>query len=273
MRPLSSLLETYMRIATSIASRRTRSQDFQSSTSLFLRQIRSLRTQTGLESQWRSRISDWIHQNPTGGLPLDQWKKPVDYELRLMDVNLKQILSSVQISIVILVTGFGTPILLTCLEYVPFISGHLSRLKPYLIWPITIGTYQVRPLPYMLGNAPTVGQILYIFMFVALNIILTSVNYQSRQPNAWYSTRWREITAYVMYRTGVLAYFISPLVFLFAGRKNFLFWLTNWLHSTFLLLHRWVARVFAFQALLHSVIAVVFYMSEGTYDAQAGTPY
>ena len=79
-----------------------------------------------------------------------------------------------------LVAGFGTPILLTMLGYAPFISKLLRALNPYLIWPSTIGTYQVRPLPYFLGNAPTIGQSLYVVMFILLNIILTSVNYQSR---------------------------------------------------------------------------------------------
>lgn len=172
-----------------------------------------------------------------------------------------------------LVTGFGTPIVLTMLGYTPFISGLFRKLKPYLVWPSTIGTYQVRPLPYLLGNAPTVGQSLYIIMFVILNIILTAVNYQSRQPIAWYSNRWREIMAYVLYRTGNFAYIISPLIFLFGGRNNILLWLTNWSHSTFLLLHRWIARVFAVQAILHSILAVVLYKNEGSYNEDVSQPY
>src|ERR1700712_2803776 len=143
-----------------------------------------------------------------------------------------------------LVTGFGTPIILTWLGYLPLFSTLFKKLRPYLVWPSLIGTYQVRPLPFLLGNAPPVGQALYIGMFLILNIVLTSVNYQSRQPNAWYANTWREIMAYVMYRTGALAYIIAPLVWLFASRNNFLLWTTNWSHSTFMVLHRWVARIF-----------------------------
>lgn len=172
-----------------------------------------------------------------------------------------------------LVTGFGTPLLFTWLGYVPFISGFLRKLKPYLAWPSTIGTYYVRPLPYLLGNAPTVGQSLSIGMFIILNIILTSANYQSRQPSAWYSSRWREIMAYVLCRSGNFAYIMAPLIFLFGGRNNILLWLTNWSHSTFLVLHRWIARIFAVQALLHSILAVVLYKAEGTYDMEATMPY
>lgn len=172
-----------------------------------------------------------------------------------------------------LVTGFGTPIVLTWLGYLPFFSAAFSKLKPYLVWPSLIGTYHTRPLPYLLGNVPTVGQTLYILMFLILNIILTSVNFQSRQPNAWYSSTWREIIAYVLYRTGAFAYIFAPLIWLFGGRNNILLWATNWSRSTFLVLHRWVARIFTLQVLLHSIIAVILYKAEGTYNDAVKSPY
>lgn len=182
-------------------------------------------------------------------------------------------LTAGQYSIAMLVTGFGLPIVLTMVGYVPFVSGLIRKLKPYLVWPSTIGTYQVRPLPYYLGNAPTVGQTLYVVLFVILNIIFTSVDYHSKQPNAWYSNRWREIMAYVLYRTGNFGYIMAPLIFLFSGRNNILLWLTNWSHATFMVLHRWVARVFCVQVLLHSIIAVVLYKDEKTYSTEVSKPY
>lgn len=148
-----------------------------------------------------------------------------------------------------------------------------KKLKPYLIWPSTIGTYHVRPLPLRLGNAPSIGQSLYIGMFLILNIVLTSVNFQSRQPNAWYSNTWHEIMAYVLYRTGAFAYIMAPLVWLFALRNNLLLWLTSWSHSTFMVLHRWVARIFTLQVVLHSIVSVVLYGVEGTYDTEVKAPY
>jgi hypothetical protein len=172
-----------------------------------------------------------------------------------------------------LVTGFGAPILLTMLAYLPGLSALITKMRPYLIWPSLFGTYHVRSLPYLLGNMPTAGQSLYIVMFVLLNIIFTAVNMESRQPNAWYPTVWREIMSYVLFRTGVYAYIMAPLLFLFAGRNNLLLWLTNWSHSTFLVLHRWIARVFTLQAILHSILAVHVYRLDGTYDMNLAMPY
>ena len=138
-------------------------------------------------------------------------------------------------------------------------SSLLSKIKPYLVYPSMIGTYQVRPLPYLLGNAPTVGQTLYVIMFFVLNLILTAVNYKSKQPHAWYTTQSKEILAYIFYRTGTLAFVLIPLLILFSSRNNILLWITNWSHSTFLLLHRWVARIFALQVLLHTLLALPLY--------------
>lgn len=162
-------------------------------------------------------------------------------------------------SIALLVAGFATPIVLTWLGHVPYISSLIDKIRPYLVYPSTIGTYQIRSLPYLLGNAPTLGQSLYVIMFFILNVVLTAVNYESKQPHAWYATQRKEITAYIFYRTGVLAFVSAPLVILFSSRNNILLWMTNWSHSTFLLLHRWLARIFAVQVLLHTLLALPLY--------------
>lgn len=43
---------------------------------------------------------------------------------------------------------------MTALDFLPFMSGSIDRLKPYFVYP-SIGRYHVHPLPYLLGNAPT----------------------------------------------------------------------------------------------------------------------
>lgn len=175
--------------------------------------------------------------------------------------------------VVILVTGFATPVVLTCLGYLPYMTGIVERVKPYLIYTGVVGTYYVRPLPYLLGNAPTVGQGLYVALMVILNIILTSVNYKTTLPNAWSENTYQEVLGFVMYRTGVMAFALAPLVFLFSSRNNILLWLSNWSHSTFLLLHRWVARIFGIQVLLHSITALALYIDTGSYPAEEKMPY
>ncbi|KAB5566033.1 ferric reductase like transmembrane component-domain-containing protein [Coniochaeta sp. 2T2.1] len=166
--------------------------------------------------------------------------------------------------IILLLVGFGTPILLTLLTRLPFGTTISSKTIPYLT-PSLIGTYQVQPLPYLLGNAPTIGQTVYIIFFLALNIALTAGGYHSTQPNAWFSSPWQETMGYVSCRTGVLGFALLPLTILFPGRNNILLWLSDWSHGTYMLLHRWVARIFVLQCILHSVIELLLYIDKGTY--------
>ena len=76
-----------------------------------------------------------------------------------------------------------------------------------------------------------------------------------------------------MYRTGEIAYIITPLIFLFASRNNILQWLTNWSHSTYLVLHRWVARIYALLAILHSILALILYKKNGRFSMDASMEY
>lgn len=177
--------------------------------------------------------------------------------------------------IILLVVSFATPILATCLGRLPYMTSILDRVKPYLIWPSLIGSYHVRALSFALGNAPTIGQTWYIFLFVILNIVLTAGGYHSFQhpSNAWFPDVWQEVMAYVSARTGVLAFALAPLVVLLSGRNNVLLWLTDWSHSTYMLLHRWVARVFTLQVILHSILEFMLYKRQSKLDTEQKEPY
>jgi predicted ferric reductase len=169
--------------------------------------------------------------------------------------------------------GFGIPILCTLIRKLPYATRLLDKFNPYLVYPSTIGSYQVRPLPWLIGNAPTVGQAAYISLFFALNVILCSVNYGSSQPHPWGFSKREEILAYIGYRTGHIGYALLPLVVLFSSRNNFLLWVTNWSYGTYLLLHRWVARIFAVQAIVHSITLLLTYKGSGSYPAESVKPY
>lgn len=150
----------------------------------------------------------------------------------------------------------------------------LARIKPWL-YPSLIGTYHDRPLPFSIGNVPTVGESFYIAVLLILNIVFLTVGYETlwpREEMQWYENHYQELMAYWMWRTGALAFCQMPILFLFSTRNNLLLWLTNWSHSTFMLLHRWIARFFLLQVLLHSIISLVLYIDTGAYATELGTP-
>ncbi|RXG42016.1 hypothetical protein VDGE_07588 [Verticillium dahliae] len=99
------------------------------------------------------------------------------------------------------------------------------------------------------------------------------LNYKSAQPNGWFSSQYQKILEYIIIRTGTLGFALAPLVILFAGRNNVLLWLSNWSHSTFMLLHRWIARIFGLQVIIHSITALALYVNNGTDSEELNLPY
>ena len=110
-------------------------------------------------------------------------------------------------------------------------------------------------------------------MFFILNLVLTVIKYDSAQPHPWGYAKKEELLSYIGYRTGHIGYALLPLLILFSGRNNFLLWITNWPYSTYLLLHRWIARIFAVQAIVHSIALLVCYIGAGSYSATWKLPF
>ncbi|KAK1751294.1 ferric reductase-like transmembrane component [Echria macrotheca] len=165
-------------------------------------------------------------------------------------------------SITLLVFALGLPIVLTWgTRWLPFCQILSDKIKPYLIYPSLLRRYNLTPLPYLLGNVPTLGQTLYITLFTVLNILLAALGYRSYLPNAFYLTQHKEILNHVTIRTGAFAFVLLPILLLFSSRNNILLFghLTRWPHSTYLLLHRWVARLFLVHVAVHSIAALQIY--------------
>ncbi|KAL5093143.1 hypothetical protein Trisim1_011933 [Trichoderma cf. simile WF8] len=168
--------------------------------------------------------------------------------------------------LVLFMVGFGIPLLATWLGYIPFVSPLIHKLKPYITWPSIIGSYRIRQLRYLGGTALTRGQALYVFIMVVLTVVFMAVHCKSYQPNLWYPGLSVELMAYVVWRTGCYSLALLPVVLPFSARNNTLLWLTHWSHETYILLHRWVARIFALVVIIHSILSIVYYVKDGNYD-------
>jgi predicted ferric reductase len=177
-------------------------------------------------------------------------------------------------SIVILITGAGIPIALSFLRFLPLPPRLVSKFYAYFIEPPAFGKHHAVPI-LGLGLVPTRGQALFICYIIAINIILTAVGHKSLRPNSWYVLgQYEEITNYVANRAGMLSFANLPLLILYAGRNNILLWLTNWSHSTFLLLHRWIAIICMLQAVIHSAIWLHIHVAWGKdHNEVAAIPY
>lgn len=177
--------------------------------------------------------------------------------------------------LVVFLGGAVIPIGVSALvRLIPWPASLLSKLHAYLIDPPVIGSRHSSPLAAGF-IVPTCGQALFIAYIWLINLVLSAANYHPVLPNAWLpSIKW-EVLAYLGNRFGVLSFANLPLLILYSGRNNVLLWLTNWSHSTFLLLHRWISFICILQAILHSLIYLYVYTNEEGYNhaTESKLPY
>ncbi|KAH9829724.1 putative ferric-chelate reductase (Fre2) [Teratosphaeria destructans] len=158
--------------------------------------------------------------------------------------------------LVLLLTGSILPIALSLLRFLPLPRPLVSRFAATFVYAPLFGSWGAR-LPF---SVPTRGQAFMIAYFLALNIVLCAVGYDTTWPMTWFTWRGEQIPVYLSDRTGVFSAANMALLTLYAGRNNILLWLTNWSHSTFLLLHRWIAIIAVLEACLHSAIYLNLYL-------------
>ncbi|KAI1422444.1 ferric reductase like transmembrane component [Xylaria sp. FL1777] len=157
-------------------------------------------------------------------------------------------------------------------------SGLWLKLRQHLWLPALAGPRHLQPLPGQLGYVPSRMLSINIGLYVILNIIFSSVSFQTFQPSVYFLSWQFEVCEYVGNRTGTLSLVNTAIAILFAGRNNLLINLTGWSQTTFLALHRWSARVATAQAIVHSVIYTLAYWEPGYdgaayYAAQAAMPF
>ncbi|KAF8595806.1 hypothetical protein BDV93DRAFT_563979 [Ceratobasidium sp. AG-I] len=156
-------------------------------------------------------------------------------------------------------------------------SSTVTWFKKHLVLPALFNASHRQPILRSLGYLPTRLAALLLFIFFALNIIFLAVGIKSIQPNTWYTSRKMEINNYVANRAGVLSFALLPLTVLLSARNNPLVRLTNMTATTYVMVHRWVARACAFQAVVHSVgWTLQWYWEKGdwsTLRAEGTLPY
>ncbi|KAK5630936.1 hypothetical protein RRF57_006651 [Xylaria bambusicola] len=148
------------------------------------------------------------------------------------------------------------------------------RLQHYISLPALFGSRHLEPLPANLGYIPSRALSISISIYIALNIIFSSISFGSFQPNVYFPSQRFELCEYVGNRTGTL----SLHCHIIAGRNNLLISITGWSQTTFLTLHRWVARVATVQAIVHSAVYTLQYVDPGyegatSYSAKAAEPF
>jgi hypothetical protein len=175
-------------------------------------------------------------------------------------------------SIILITTSILLPVVASSFRCHLLPTRFASRLNAYFNYLPLIGSRHSVPT-FNLIIMPTRGQSVFLFYLIAVNIIFCCVGYDSRQPNSWFASSTAEIRSFVGNRTGALSLVNIAISVLYAGRNNVLISLTDWSHTTYLLLHRWVASIATLQACIHSAIYLYNYMESGEHATEAKLDY
>jgi predicted ferric reductase len=100
---------------------------------------------------------------------------------------------------------------------------------------------------------PSRFETLVLLGFVGVTVAGCSAGIQWFEEDPVFTKRYAAMCRYVADRTGIVVSVYMPIVILFAGRNNFLQYLTHWSFATFITYHRWVARVAFILVFIHAV--------------------
>lgn len=139
-----------------------------------------------------------------------------------------------------------------------FFNGPLStKLRIYLTLPaVNNSKLLAKKVGILQFFSPSRLESTILAGFLSLTIILLAVDYDFPEVDVLHNKRVVTITHHIANRFGILSILLLPLVILLAGRNNILQWITRWNYGTFMLYHRWIARVCVFLVFIHSVLAV-----------------
>ncbi|KAH7024545.1 uncharacterized protein B0I36DRAFT_250962 [Microdochium trichocladiopsis] len=178
----------------------------------------------------------------------------------------------VDYGLILFISGLVVPIFTSWLRFLPFPHRLTTRLRAIVVDPPLIGRRHREPV----GHAflmPTRGQAIFILYLFAINITLCSFGYTTTpatagSTNAWFPKPTTELLAYISNRTGILCFANLPLLIVYSARNNpLLLFLTDWSHSTFLLMHRYIAAIATVQAAVHAGIYFYQNLSSGAFLA------
>ncbi|CUS24766.1 LAQU0S19e01134g1_1 [Lachancea quebecensis] len=107
------------------------------------------------------------------------------------------------------------------------------------------------------GMIPTRLESIIVFGFVVLCVLFHAVNFHAVEHNVIFASKAQELSRYVGDRSALLANYLMTITFLLAGRSQLFISLTGWKQSTFMMYHKWVARMLLGSVFVHTIAMFV----------------
>lgn len=137
------------------------------------------------------------------------------------------------------------------------VSRRINFLRANISLPLLFGSHQTpfNMAPWLTTLLPTFGDSLVLLGYFALNVFFLFHNYKITENNQLFgpNSNTLQTARYLADRAGVLSFAHFPLLVLFAGRNNILIGFSELPYATFMIFHKWTARVMVVHATLHTL--------------------
>lgn len=156
-------------------------------------------------------------------------------------------------------------------------NGKISNAyRKHVTLPALFGTKRVthgRVFKVIECVIPSRIETVFIFVWFILALAFNTANFHHDLPNVYWKIESAEIGRKIADRTGVMVLYLIPILFLFAGRNNFLQWVSGWSYARFNVIHHWIARVSFILMLVHAVGMTYNGKGAKNYDTRNAKPY
>ncbi|CAK9435438.1 uncharacterized protein LODBEIA_P01650 [Lodderomyces beijingensis] len=151
-------------------------------------------------------------------------------------------------------------------------SPVVNLWRKHVTVPATFGTKKSQEQAFLKMFSfliPSRFESIVILLFYGVTILCNGLNTTAIDNDPIFQgSKYKAEIKYVADRTGITATMMMPLIFLFAGRNNFLQWLTRWNFSTFIAYHRHTSRIMFMLVVIHAVCFTIALGPRYTHDVQ-----
>jgi hypothetical protein len=109
-------------------------------------------------------------------------------------------------------------------------------------------------------------------LLITLNLVFSFATYPSTlvpiKQQTHYKTHKQQLMLIMANRLATMCLSNLALMILYAGRNNFLLWITRWQRETFLLFHHWLGYMTVTGASLHAITYLYLNVTSGRYKGE-----
>ncbi|KAI5962860.1 hypothetical protein CANMA_003635 [Candida margitis] len=152
----------------------------------------------------------------------------------------------------------------------------VNAFRKYLTLPALFNKTHVHHkvvFKYLVLMFPTRLESLIVVGWFAMALTMCCTNYVHVVPNYIWPDTANEIGRKVADRTGQIVMWLMPPLVLFAGRNNFMQWVSGWPYARFVYIHKWMSRIVFIMSIAHAVGMTYNGRILGKYVSRFQQPY